>query len=192
MGPPRASGEILGAGLPVPSNSVFLTDLGFQCMWDTSRAQQQPGDAGILTNYLGGKAAERDAETALNIFRSGLDQDVAEDCRLASTRNAVAAWFWNTYRFTLGSYTAARVGQYTTLLEVTAEPALNGRLQFAGEHTAGDFSGFMNGGVCSGERAATDLIKALAVQTLKLGPLEQSEPCPPTGRPAATNAGRVN
>ena len=31
------------AGLPAPSNSVFLTDLDFQCMWDTSRAQQQQG-----------------------------------------------------------------------------------------------------------------------------------------------------
>jgi hypothetical protein len=89
--------------------------------------------------------------------------------------NAVTFFFWNTYRFTLGSYMAAKPGQYTTILDVAAEPALNGRLQFAGEHTAADFSGFMNGGVCSGERAATDLIKALAWQTLKLGPLEQSD-----------------
>ena len=33
------------------------------------------------------------------------------------------------------------------MFEVAAEPALGGRLQFAGEHTSSDFYGFMNGGV---------------------------------------------
>jgi monoamine oxidase len=152
-------------------------------MWDTSRAQQQPGNAGILTNYLGGKAAERDVETAKNKFRSGLAQ-MSPKIAESLDPNAVTSFFWNTYRFTLGSYMAAKPGQYTTILDVAAEPALNGRLQFAGEHTAADFSGFMNGGVCSGERAATDLIKALAWQTpleselCSAGPpFEQSETC---------------
>jgi monoamine oxidase len=169
-------------GLPAPSNSVFLTDLGFQCMWDTSRAQQQ-GRAGILTNFLGGRAAERDVETAKNKFRSGL-RKMSPKIAESLDPNAVTFFFWNTYRFTLGSYMAAKPGQYTTILDVAAEPALNGRLQFAGEHTAADFSGFMNGGVCSGERAATDLIKALAWQTpleselCSAGPpFEQSETC---------------
>ena len=178
------------AGLPAPSNSVFLTDLDFQCMWDTSRAQQQ-GRAGILTNYLGGRAAESDAKTALKNFRSGLKK-MSPKIAESLDPNAVASFFWNTYRFTLGSYTAARPGQYTTILDVAAEPALNGRLQFAGEHTAADFSGFMNGGVCSGERAATDLINTLAWQTLKLGPPEQSEPCTADEPSSCDHAGRVN
>ena len=49
------------------------------------------------------------------------------------------------------------------MLEVAAEPALDGRLQFAGEHTSSDFLGFMNGGVESGNRAAAALIKAMAL-----------------------------
>jgi monoamine oxidase len=49
-------------------------------------------------------------------------------------------------------------------LEAAAEPALDGRLQFAGEHTSGDFLGFMNGGVQSGNRAAADLVAALVQQ----------------------------
>lgn len=69
---------------------------------------------------------------------------------------------------------------------------MNGHLQFAGEHTARDFSGFMNGGVCSGETAATNLIRTLAWQTLKLGPLEQSEPCTADEPSSCDNAGRVN
>ena len=73
--------------------------------------------------------------------------------------SAVTVWFWATYPFTLGSYASAKVGQYTTMLEVAGEPALGGRLQFAGEHTSSDFLGYMNGGVQSGNRAAAALIK---------------------------------
>jgi monoamine oxidase len=51
------------------------------------------------------------------------------------------------------------------MLEVAPEPALGGRLQFAGEHTSADFLGFMNGGVESGNRAAKALIKTLALHT---------------------------
>ncbi|WP_410967551.1 FAD-dependent oxidoreductase, partial [Salmonella sp. SAL4456] len=81
---------------------------------------------------------------AKNKFRSGLFQ-MSPKIAESLDPNAVTSFFWNTYRFTLGSYMAAKPGQYTTLLDVAADPALNGHLQFAGEHTAADFSGFMNG-----------------------------------------------
>jgi monoamine oxidase len=48
--------------------------------------------------------------------------------------------------------------------EVAAEPALDGRLQFAGEHTAAEFMGFMNGAVQSGNRAAAALVEAIAAK----------------------------
>ena len=78
--------------------------------------------------------------------------------------NAVVSWFWASYPYTLGSYASCKVGQYTTMLDVAAEPALGGRLQFAGEHTSGDFLGFMNGGVQSGNRAAGALAKLSALE----------------------------
>ena len=65
---------------------------------------------------------------------------------------------WPEYKFVRGSYTCPLVGQFTTLLEVAGEPELDGRLIFAGEHTAGELSGFMNGGVQSGNRAAQEII----------------------------------
>ena len=34
--------------------AAFFSDLGFQALWEDSRAQ--PGEAGIITNFLGGKA----------------------------------------------------------------------------------------------------------------------------------------
>ncbi|HRK65736.1 MAG TPA: FAD-dependent oxidoreductase, partial [Terricaulis sp.] len=65
---------------------------------------------------------------------------------------------WRQQPFTLGSYAAARVGQYTTLLENTATPSSDGRIHFAGEHTSIDFLGFMNGAVESGERVAAEIL----------------------------------
>ena len=149
------------SGLPVISNGNFYTDLGFQNLWEDSRSQ--PGDAGIITNFLGGKAGLADEDAARDTFRKGLAKMAP---KMADTLDpaAVASFFWARYPFTLGSYASAKVGQYTTLLEVGAEPALGGRLQFAGEHTSVDFLGFMNGGVQSANRASAALIKALALK----------------------------
>ena len=63
--------------LPVPSNGSVCSDLAFQDFWETSRAQ--PGDAGILTNFLGGKAALTDAEVGAQRLPRRPRQDVAED-----------------------------------------------------------------------------------------------------------------
>jgi monoamine oxidase len=149
------------SGLPAPSNGTFFTDLGFQNIWESSR--NQPGEAGILTNYLGGKAGLADPRAAIDAFRGGLPKmspKMAESLDPA----AVMVWFWATYPYTLGGYASAKPGQYTTMLEVAGEPALDGSLQFAGEHTSSDFLGYMNGGVLSGNRAAAALIEAMAVQ----------------------------
>ena len=149
------------AGLPAASNGTFYSDLGFQNLWDSSRAQ--PGDAGIITDYLGGKAGTNDAKSALDIFRDGVAKMSPKIAEIIDA-NAVTSWFWAIYPFTLGSYASAKVGQYTTLFDVVAEPALDGRLQFAGEHTSVDFLGFMNGGVESGNRASAALIELMALQ----------------------------
>jgi monoamine oxidase len=147
------------SGLPAPSDGSFYTDLGFQNLWDSSRAQ--PGDAGIITNYLGIKADATDAKSALDAFRADLPKMSPKMAEVIDP-NAVVSWFWAVYPFTLGSYASAKPGQYTTMLDVASEAALDGRLQFAGEHTSADFLGYMNGGVQSGNRAAADLVATLA------------------------------
>jgi len=148
------------SGLPAPSNGTFYTDLGFQNLWDSSRAQ--PGDAGIITDFLGVKPGLGDAKSALDAFRADLPK-MSPKMAEAIDPNAVVSWFWAVYPFTLGSYASAKVGQYTTLLDVVAEPGLDGRLQFAGEHTSVDFLGFMNGGVESGNRASAALIEVMGL-----------------------------
>ena len=44
-------------------------------------------------------------------------------------------------------------------LEAAPAPELDGRLLFAGEHTSTEFSGFMNGAVESGNRAADEILQ---------------------------------
>ena len=115
--------------MPAPSNGTFYSDLGFQTLWETSRAQ--PGEAGIITNYLGAMPGLSDAKSALDAFRADLPK-MSQKMADSLDPNAVTSWFWAVYPFTLGSYASAKVGQYTTMLEVASEPALHGRLQFAG------------------------------------------------------------
>ena len=148
------------SGLPAPSNGTFYSDLGFQNLWDSSRAQ--PGDAGIITDFLGAKPGMNDAKSALDAFRADLPK-MSPKMAESIDPNAVTSWFWAVYPYTLGSYASSKVGQYTTMLEVASEPALRGRLQFAGEHTSSDFLGYMNGGVQSGDRAAAALVKSMAL-----------------------------
>jgi monoamine oxidase len=150
--------------LPAPSNGSFYSDLGFQNLWETSRAQ--PGEAGVLTDFLGGKAALTDAKSALEVFRSGL-AEMSPKMAESLDPTAVTAFFWHVYPYTLGGYASAKVGQYTTMFEIAGEPALHGRLQFAGEHTSSDFYGYMNGAVESGNRAAAALIKQLGLKKQK-------------------------
>ena len=74
---------------------------------------------------------------------------------------------WPKYRFIRGSYSCPLVGQYTTLLQAASGPELGGRLVFAGEHTSSDFSGFMNGAVESGNRAAREILAPKKIELEK-------------------------
>ena len=150
------------SGLPAPSNGLFYTDLGFQNLWRPSR--NQPGEAGIITDYIGVKAGLGDAKSALDALRADLPKmspKMAESLDPA----AVVSWFWGTYPFTLGSYASAKVGQYTTMLEVARRsPLSTAACNLPASTRASDFLGFMNGGVVSGNRAAAALIEAMALQ----------------------------
>ena len=146
--------------LPAPSNGSFYSDSGFQDLYETSRAQ--PGEAGIITNYIGIKAGITDAKSALEAFRAGLEK-MSPKMAESLDPNAVTSFFWGPYPYTLGSYSATKPGQYTTFPEVAGEPALDGRLQFAGEHTSVDWFGYMNAAVESGNRVSDALAEAFAL-----------------------------
>ncbi len=143
------------AHLPAPSNGSIFTDLPLQCTWETSRGQQ--GRSGILTNFMGGSTGKNfdparvgKVQEELNRIFPGI-KDKFDGNR--------AVMNWPAYPYVHGSYTCPLVGQYLPLLESAATPELDGRLVFAGEHTSADFSGFMNGAVQSGNRAAREIIQ---------------------------------
>lgn len=136
---------------PAPMAGSFYADT-FQLVWETSRAQE--GQRGILTNFL---QNAHDRAAALTTMREGLTA-IAPEMGASLDETTLAFMDWQRQPFALGSYSAARVGQYTTLLEHTATPSGDGRIHFAGEHTSADFMGFMNGAVESGERVARALL----------------------------------
>jgi monoamine oxidase len=141
--------------LPTPSNGSIFTDLPLQCTWESSRGQA--GESGILTNFLGGGGAKPFTTERFDKFREELNRVFPGIAAKFDGKRALMNW--PEYKFTRGSYTCPLVGQYTTLLNVTGEPELGGQLIFAGEHTSGDFSGFMNGAVQSGNRAAKEILE---------------------------------
>lgn len=141
--------------LSASSNGSVFTDLPFQCTWETSRGQA--GESGILTNYLGGAAALQLTSERYAKFREDLARIFPGIANKFDGNRAKMDW--PKYPFVRGSYACPLVGQYTTLLQAAAKPELDGALVFAGEHTSGDFAGFMNGAIESGNRAAREILE---------------------------------
>ena len=129
-------------------------------LWDSK--PRPAGDAGIITDFLRRKAGLTDAKSALDAFRADLPKmspKMAESLDPA----AVIAWFWAHLSLHARQLRQRQSWAIHHDVGVAAEPALDGRLQFAGEHTCSDFLGYMNGGVQSGNRAAAALIKVMAL-----------------------------
>ncbi|WP_232379539.1 flavin monoamine oxidase family protein [Polyangium fumosum] len=148
------------------SNGETFSDLPYQSTWETSRLQ--PGASGILTNFTGGNPGiqigmgtpeERAAE-----FLDQIDQ-VFPGTK-AAHNDKVARFHWPTHPFTLASYSAYKVGQYTT---ITGSESLRVKnLHFAGEHTSLDAQGYMEGGALSGAIAADEIAGDLGISTQAL------------------------
>jgi monoamine oxidase len=143
------------AGLPHPSNGCFYSDLPFQNVWDSSRAQ--PGERGLLSNFMAGKALPATQDEALENLKSGLSA-ISPAIAASLEKDAAASFSWGTHPLNLGSYACAKPGQYTTLLSAARTKECDGRLHFAGEHTEPEFLGYMNGAVMSGNRAAMEIL----------------------------------
>ncbi|MBC7658077.1 MAG: FAD-dependent oxidoreductase [Chitinophagaceae bacterium] len=141
-----------------PANDgALLSDLPFQGGWDTSR--KQDGVSGIFTNFMGGKIAETFTPKGLQKNLDDLNKAYPGIAALYDTNKVVQVWA--SVPTAKGSYICPKPGQYTSLLGCLGEPECEGQLLFAGEHTSEVSSGFMNGAVESGLRAATSLISSI-------------------------------
>jgi monoamine oxidase len=140
-------------------NGDTYADTGYQATWEVSRAQ--PGTAGILVDYTGGRIGDS--------FGSGTPTSRAQQF-LAQLEpvlpGATAQWdgratvdYWPAYPWTRGSYSYYKPGQYTAF--GAAEEEISGACHFAGEHTTQDYQGYLQGAVFSGQRAAAEVIDAI-------------------------------
>jgi monoamine oxidase len=141
------------------SNGETFSDRGYQNTWEVTRAQA--GKSGILVDYTGGKIGAG--------FGSGTPESRAKQF-LAQVEpvlpGATKAWngkatidFWPGYRWTKGSYSYWKVGQYQRFAGM--EGRRQGNCLFAGEHTSIDFQGYLNGAVETGQRAAGEILADL-------------------------------
>ncbi len=139
-----------------------FADVGFQCVWEASRAQA--GASGILTNFTGGRHGVALGE------RTPGEQAFELVSRLEPIFPGVSAarggapevrFHWPSHEWTRGSYASYRPGQRTAFRG--AEQERVGNLHFAGEHCSMAFQGFMEGAVETGEAVARTLLAELGV-----------------------------
>ena len=131
----------------------------FQTTWEVTRAQ--PGTQGILNFWSGGSRAIAAGAAEL--------EELADRC-LGDAEPLLpglsGAWtgrmtrnVWRRNPWSLGSYAAQPPGYASTIFGVEPEP--EGHCHFAGEHTSANY-GYLNAGVETGQRAAREVIQALA------------------------------
>ncbi len=146
---------------PYSSDGSTYADVGFMQTWETSRLQ--PGAAGIITNFVGGQKGiamgEGTPEQQAAAFLDGFEQ-VFPGVK-ATANGRVARMHWPTHPFTLGSYSAYKVGQFTTIAGAEIERV--GNLHFCGEHTSLDAQGYMEGAALTGAMAATEVAEDLGL-----------------------------
>jgi monoamine oxidase len=142
--------------LHAPMTASLYSDRGFQRLWESSIGQ--PGEGGVLTNYLAGASARSEEAAVLATLERGL-KALSPDMSAALIPRLRNSFFWPNHPHTGGSYSGSLAGQYTGFREIGARPELGGDLLFAGEHASMEWPGSMNGAVDAGERAARELLR---------------------------------
>lgn len=156
------------------SNGASYSDLpNHQATWETnpSRATSQ---SAVLTDYssaarganLDPRNVQREVDrfvTDLNRVYPGASQKVTRD---ASGKALAHLEHWPSNPNTMGSYTAYRTGQFTSICGNEGKPV--GNLFFAGEHANSFYmwQGFMEGGALSGKDTAAAILAKVKVGEL--------------------------
>ncbi|MEM9213639.1 MAG: FAD-dependent oxidoreductase [Cyanobacteria bacterium P01_F01_bin.150] len=145
------------------STGESYSDLGYQETRECSVTRGQEGTS-LFLNYLGGKHG---LEFEFTPSKQAVEQTTEQVDRVypgfkqAQISQQVVRSGWRGDRFSRGSYSCYKVGQFTQLYGSEGERV--GNIFFAGEHTSAEYQGYMNGGCETGERAAQEIL-----QTMKL------------------------
>ena len=141
-------------------SGATYSDEMFQLAWANSFLQ--PGVAGGLTLYSGGKLAhdvgQGTAEEAAARLMRGIERAYPGTTR--ERNGKVSRFHWPTHPWTKGSYSCYKPGQWTTIAGSEGLPV--GNLFFAGEHCSYDFQGYMNGAAQSGADTAKAVMSVVS------------------------------
>ena len=141
-------------------SGATYSDQPFQLAWANSLLQ--PGTAGGLTLYSGGKLAhdvgQGAAEAAAKRLMAGIER--AYPGARAEQNGKISRFHWPTFPWTKGSYSCYKPGQWTTIAGSEGLPV--GHLFFAGAHCSYDFQGYMNGAAQSGADTAREVMSAVS------------------------------
>ncbi len=148
-------------GEPYATNGIGYSDPdGFQCIWDAHPVV--PGDPGYLLYYPGG--AHGASLRAKDPFGTPNPADVSKvlgwidglfpGTSAAYTGRAIQS-FWAAEPWHHGAYSYWGIGNYTSF--AGAEGLQEGNIHFAGEATSGEYQGYINGAVETGERVAREI-----------------------------------
>ncbi len=143
-------------------NADGTSDTVLGSTWDATMGQAASGAAlttlvgGLMGSRIPGPDHGRAAEASVAERLALADRLAAGTSRAARDGAVVHAWARDP--FAMGSYSAARPGQALDPPDL-ARPY--GAVHFAGEHADDEFSGYMEGAVRSGERAARSALARL-------------------------------
>jgi monoamine oxidase len=141
-------------------SGATYTDEPFQLAWENSF--MQPGMAGGLTLYSGGKLAidvgQGTAEEQAKRLMAGVER--AYPGATKARNGKVSRFHWPSFPWTKASYACYKPGQWTTIAGSEGLP--EGNLFFAGEHCSYDFQGYMNGAAQTGADTAKEIMGKLS------------------------------
>lgn len=155
-----------------PAGAAWVVDTKgpgiFSEFWEASSGQ--PGAAGVLTYFFGGKQADALLEGQIVDMLRAAEAAVAPAVPGLKART-MRRTGWTRDPFSRGGYSNFKPGQLTRFAGhfwieedgSVAAPADAGPIIFAGEHLSDAFPGYMNGGAQTGRLAAEALIASLAL-----------------------------
>lgn len=143
------------------ASGAVMTDAPFQELWDSSIGQA--GNAGLLTNFVGGArgaAMPANAEQYLKSVLFPTTQSLFPQLAADYVPHSARVMRWTANPLARGAYGCYRPGQWVFAGQ-EGLPENSGSLLFCGEHTSIDHQGFMEGAAESGHLVAGAILQRL-------------------------------
>jgi len=138
-----------------PNYGAVFSDQLVKELRDSSNGQK--GNSGIIMNYLSGKEG---AVISPQLFNNTMKHLESLYPGITATHDGKKnLQHWASEPFVKASYSCQMVGHYGRMGGFESLCELNGRMFFAGEHMSGDYGGYMNGAIETGNQAAAALIR---------------------------------